>query len=39
VFWLVFCAKSAVQGNSESPRTAIMIFFILGKSPYLTAKY
>jgi hypothetical protein len=34
VLWLVFCAKIALQGNSESPRTAIMIFFILGISPY-----
>jgi len=28
VFWLLFCAKRAGQGNSESPRAAIMIFFI-----------
>jgi len=34
VLWLVFCAKSAVQGNSESPRAAIIIFLILGISPY-----
>jgi len=34
VLWLVFCAKIAAQGNSESPRVAIMIFFILGISPY-----
>jgi hypothetical protein len=34
VFWLVFCAKIAAQGNSESPSVAIMIFFILGISPY-----
>jgi hypothetical protein len=39
VFWLwlllfdVFCAKTAVQGSSESPSAAIMIFFILGISP------
>jgi hypothetical protein len=29
-----FCAKIAPQGNSESPRAAIMIFFIFGISPY-----
>jgi hypothetical protein len=34
VLWLVFCAKIAVQGNNESPRAAIMIFFILRISPY-----
>jgi hypothetical protein len=34
VLWLVFCAKIAVQGNNESPRAAIMIFFILKISPY-----
>jgi hypothetical protein len=34
VLWLVFCAKIAAQGSSESPRAAIMIFFILGISPY-----
>jgi len=34
VFWLLFCAKSAAQGNSERPSVAIMIFFILGISPY-----
>jgi hypothetical protein len=33
VFWLVFCANSAAQGNSESPRAAIMIFFIIEISP------
>ncbi len=36
--WLlvdVFCAKTAVTGSSERPRAAIMIFFILGISPYL----
>jgi hypothetical protein len=34
--WLFdeFCAKSAAQGNNESPRAAIMIFFIFGVSPY-----
>jgi hypothetical protein len=33
VLWLVSCAKSAAPGNSERPRTAVMIFFILGISP------
>jgi hypothetical protein len=33
VLWLVFCANSAAQGNSESPRVAIMIFFIIEISP------
>ncbi|MFL6350740.1 MAG: hypothetical protein ACJ74Z_02655 [Bryobacteraceae bacterium] len=27
---LLSCANTAEQGNSESPRAAIMIFFILG---------
>jgi hypothetical protein len=34
VFWLLFWAKSSTPGKSESPRAAIMIFFILGISPY-----